>query len=192
MGRSSGRPEFLLAVCRYDVIRVGRGREISVTAVTINRGPGHSPPPSRFEILSSDLEQGLRILIWSLTNLAFVEFLNIAKCRTSSGGNTVNLLLGKRLAVVAVLLAMFALPLTSFAADAAADLYKSKCAMCHGTDGKKMAGTREFASPEVQKMTDAELAATISNGKPPKMPAYKGKLTDDQIKDMVKYVRTLK
>jgi cytochrome c6 len=164
----------------------------SVTAVTINRGPGHSPPLSRFEILSSDLEPGLCILIWSLTNLSFVEFLNTANTQLLQEENTVNLVLGRRLAVVAVLLAMFALPLTSFAADAAADLYKSKCAMCHGTDGKKMAGTREFASPEVQKMTDAELAATITNGKPPKMPAYKGKLTDDQIKDIVKYVRTLK
>ena len=102
------------------------------------------------------------------------------------------LVFGKRLAVVAVILAMLALPLTSFAADAAADVYKSKCAMCHGTDGKKMAGTKEFASPDIQKMSDADLAATITNGKPPKMPAFKGKLTDDQIKDLAKYVRTLK
>lgn len=103
-----------------------------------------------------------------------------------------NLVFGKRLAVVAVILAMLALPLASFAADAAADVYKSKCAMCHGTDGKKMAGTKEFASPDIQKMSDADLAATITNGKPPKMPAFKGKLTDDQIKDLAKYVRTLK
>lgn len=99
---------------------------------------------------------------------------------------------GKKLAVVVLVLAMLALPLASFAADAAADVYKSKCAMCHGTDGKKMAGTKEFASPDVQKMSDADLIATITNGKPPKMPAYKGKLTDDQIKDLAKYVRTLK
>lgn len=103
-----------------------------------------------------------------------------------------NLVFGKRLAVMVVVLAMLALPFTSFAADTAADLYKSKCAMCHGTDGKKMAGTKEFASPDVQKMSDADLVATITNGKPPKMPAYKGKLTDDQIKDLAKYVRTLK
>jgi cytochrome c6 len=41
-------------------------------------------------------------------------------------------------------------------------------------------------------MSDADLAAAISNGKPPKMPAFKGKLTDDQIKDLAKYIRTLK
>jgi len=105
----------------------------------------------------------------------------------------VNLALGRKLAGVLVLLSMLALPLASFAADQAADLFKSKCAMCHGPDGKgKMAGTKDLGSAEVQKMSDADLTATLSNGKPPKMPAYKGKLTDDQIKSLVAYVRTLK
>ncbi|MGC2324144.1 MAG: cytochrome c [Terriglobales bacterium] len=104
-----------------------------------------------------------------------------------------NLALGRRLAVVFVLLGMLALPLASFAADDAADVYKSKCAMCHGPDGKgKMAGTKDLGSADVQKMSDADLTATLTNGKPPKMPAYKGKLTDDQIKSLVKYVRAFK
>ena len=103
------------------------------------------------------------------------------------------LTLSKKLAVVVVAMAIFALPLASFAADAAADVFKSKCAMCHGPDGKgKMAGTKDLGSAEVQKASDADLTATITNGKPPKMPAYKGKLTDEQIKEMVKYVRSLK
>jgi len=105
----------------------------------------------------------------------------------------VNLTLGKKLAVAVVVLAILALPLASFAAEAAADVFKSKCAMCHGPDGKgKMAGTKDLGSAEVQKASDADLTATITNGKPPKMPSYKGKLTDDQIKDLVKYVRTFK
>jgi len=105
----------------------------------------------------------------------------------------VKLTLSKKLAVVVVAMAIFALPLASFAADAAADVFKSKCAMCHGPDGKgKMAGTKDLGSAEVQKASDADLTATITNGKPPKMPAYKGKLTDEQIKEMVKYVRSLK
>ena len=104
-----------------------------------------------------------------------------------------NLVFDKRLAVVAVVLAMLALPLASFAADAAADLFKSKCAMCHGPDGKgKMAGTKDLGSAEVQKASDADLTATMTKGKPPKMPAYDGKLTADQIKSLVAYVRTLK
>jgi mono/diheme cytochrome c family protein len=105
----------------------------------------------------------------------------------------VKLTLSKKLTVVVVAMAIFALPLASFAADAAADVFKSKCAMCHGPDGKgKMAGTKDLGSAEVQKASDADLTATITNGKPPKMPAYKGKLTDEQIKEMVKYVRSLK
>jgi mono/diheme cytochrome c family protein len=105
----------------------------------------------------------------------------------------VKLTLSKKLAVVVMALAILALPLASFAADAAADVFKSKCAMCHGPDGKgKMAGTKDLGSAEVQKASDADLTATITNGKPPKMPAYKGKLTDEQIKEMVKYVRSLK
>jgi len=105
----------------------------------------------------------------------------------------VKLTLSKKLAVVVVAMAIFALPLASFAADAAADVFKSKCAMCHGPDGKgKMAGTKDLGSADVQKSSDADLAATITNGKPPKMPAYKGKLTDDQIKSLVAYVRTFK
>ena len=104
-----------------------------------------------------------------------------------------NLALGRRLAVVFVLLGILALPVASFAADDAADVYKSKCAMCHGPDGKgKMAGTKDLGSAEVQKMSDADLTATLNGGKPPKMPAYKGKLTDDQIKSLVAYVRTFK
>jgi cytochrome c6 len=85
----------------------------------------------------------------------------------------------------------------SFAsAQNAETLYKSKCAACHGPDGtgsttmgKKLAA-RDFHSPEVTKMTDAELFDITKKGKN-KMPAYDKKLTDDQIKDLIKYVRSL-
>jgi cytochrome c6 len=82
----------------------------------------------------------------------------------------------------------------AFAQNATADLYKSKCAMCHGPDGSKenaAMGVKPLTGADVQKMSDADLAAVISTGKG-KMPAYKGKLTDDQIKDLAKYVHTLK
>jgi len=76
------------------------------------------------------------------------------------------------------------------AQDAAAT-YKSKCAMCHGPEGKggKM-GTRDFASPEVKAESDAQLTDIITKGKG-KMPAYSGKLTDAQIKDVIAYIHTL-
>jgi cytochrome c6 len=73
--------------------------------------------------------------------------------------------------------------------------YKAKCQMCHGPDGKgetptgKAMKVKDFASEDVQKMSDADLTATISNGKG-KMPAYKT-LTPEQVKDLVAYVRAL-
>lgn len=77
-----------------------------------------------------------------------------------------------------------------------ADTYKAKCAMCHGADGTgntpagKSMKVRSFSSPEVVKMSDDDLIAVTASGKA-KMPAYKGKLTDAQIKDVVAYIRTL-
>jgi mono/diheme cytochrome c family protein len=76
------------------------------------------------------------------------------------------------------------------AQDAAAT-YKAKCAMCHGPEGKGgKVGTRDFASPEVQKESDADLAGIITKGKG-KMPSYDGKLKDTEIKDLVTYIRGL-
>ncbi len=77
-------------------------------------------------------------------------------------------------------------------ADAGAD-YKAKCAMCHGASGEGKAAmkTKDFGSPEVQKMSDAELADVIAKGKAP-MKGYEGTLSKDQINDLVKWIRTLK
>jgi mono/diheme cytochrome c family protein len=50
---------------------------------------------------------------------------------------------------------------------------------------------RDLGSADVQKQSDDELAAIITKGKE-KMPAYDGKLTKDQIGEVVKYIRTLK
>lgn len=74
---------------------------------------------------------------------------------------------------------------------AQADVYKSKCAMCHGPTG---AGSAPMKVPAVSTMkgTEAEMIAITKAGKPPKMPSYTGKLTDAQIKSTVEYMRTLK
>jgi mono/diheme cytochrome c family protein len=94
------------------------------------------------------------------------------------------------LLVVAV---AFAFSTWTFAADSAADVYKSKCAACHGADGKGNAAmkTKDLGSADVQAMSDADLTGVIAKGKKP-MPGYEGKLTPDQITDMVKWIRTLK
>ena len=103
----------------------------------------------------------------------------------------------KSLCFRVILVAVAACGLTAFCtspavAQDAASTFKAKCAMCHGADGKggKM-GTKDFASPDIQKLTDAQLTETISKGKPPKMPAYEGKLKDTEIKDLVAYIRGL-
>jgi mono/diheme cytochrome c family protein len=83
----------------------------------------------------------------------------------------------------------------SAAADAAAT-YKAKCAMCHGADGKgdtavgKKMGAHDFASPEVAKMSDAELTTITAKGKN-KMPGYEKSLKEPEIKDLVTYIRSL-
>jgi cytochrome c6 len=95
---------------------------------------------------------------------------------------------------LAMLLAGGVMALCSSLATAqdAAATYKAKCAMCHGADGKggKM-GTKDFASPDIQGMTNAQVAEVIAKGKAPKMPAYGDKLKDSDIKDLVAYIRTL-
>jgi cytochrome c6 len=84
----------------------------------------------------------------------------------------------------------------SMRADAAAATFKAKCAGCHGPDGKgntpagKAVGAHDFSSPEVQKMSDADLAGIISMGKN-KMPAYAKMLKDPEITALVAYVRSL-
>ena len=76
-------------------------------------------------------------------------------------------------------------------------LYKTKCAACHGADGKgettvgKANKVRDLGSEDVQKQSDGELAGIIGNGKG-KMPAYSKSLKPEQIKDLVAYIRTLK
>lgn len=82
----------------------------------------------------------------------------------------------------------------AFAADGAA-VYKAKCATCHGADGKgqspmgKKMNLRDLGSPEVQKQTDQQLYDWTAVGKG-KMPAYKDKLTNDEIKALVVHMRT--
>jgi mono/diheme cytochrome c family protein len=98
-----------------------------------------------------------------------------------------------------VLLSLLALTVSgSLRAQDAPALYKSKCAACHGADGSgnttmgKSLGAKDLGSAEVQKQTDAQLTDIVTNGMAGgKMPAYKGKLTDDDIKGLVGYLRTL-
>ncbi len=99
----------------------------------------------------------------------------------------------RKLALLAALL--FLIPTLCLAQDGAAT-FKAKCAMCHGPDGDgktamgQKLNIRDLHSPEVQKQTDAELAQIVTKGKN-KMPAYEGKLTKEQVDQVVAFVREL-
>ncbi len=99
--------------------------------------------------------------------------------------------------LIALAIVVGAAPLLADATPDGAAIYKAKCAMCHGADGKgqttigKAQKLRDLASEDVQKLTDQQLGDMILNGKG-KMPAYKGKLSTEEIKVLVGFIRTLK
>lgn len=74
--------------------------------------------------------------------------------------------------------------------------YKSKCAMCHGADGlatspmAKAMSVPSVKSEAFGKLSESEMVAATTNGKG-KMPAYKGKLTDEQIRAVIGYMRSM-
>jgi len=81
-------------------------------------------------------------------------------------------------------------------ADDGAATFKSKCAACHGADGTgntavgKSMKIHDLSSADVQKQTDEQLTGIITNGKGA-MPAYQDKVTADQIKQLVAFIRQL-
>jgi len=91
--------------------------------------------------------------------------------------------------VMIIAVAMFILiPNLSWAEDGAA-LYKAKCAMCHGPDGKKVAG-HDLSGADVQKKSEADLAAAVTGTA--KHPAPVKALAADDVKAIVTFIKTLK
>ncbi len=82
-----------------------------------------------------------------------------------------------------------------FAQSAGEATYKAKCQSCHGAEGTpnpgiaKAMGVKPASDPSVKADTEAQMITITTDGKG-KMPAYKGKLTDAEIKDSVDYFRT--
>ncbi len=93
-------------------------------------------------------------------------------------------------------------PLSARAADAKTN-WDNNCVQCHGKDGRadtkmgKTLSAKDLTDPKVQAaFTDAKATQSIKegvkqNGKTT-MKAFGGKLTDQEIKALVAYVRTLK
>ncbi len=110
--------------------------------------------------------------------------------------HTMNLGWNLVLATLMLLAVCFATPRSVAQTSPAEDLFKSKCAACHGPDGagKTAMGTalkiRDLQSEDVQKQADADLNRIITKGKN-KMPAFDGKLKKEQIEQLVAFTREL-
>jgi len=76
-----------------------------------------------------------------------------------------------------------------------AALYKKRCSMCHGPEGKGFTAnkTPDFTSAEWQKsMTDEQITETVKSGKKgTPMPAFGSKLSEDEVKAVVGHLRSL-
>ena len=86
----------------------------------------------------------------------------------------------------------------STTAGDARSVYNAKCASCHGRDGRATSmharheKARDLTTGEWQdSVSDERIYNSISNGKG-KMPAFKKKLSEAQIDELVNYVRRLR
>lgn len=73
-------------------------------------------------------------------------------------------------------------------------LFQKNCSPCHGSDGrgKKSVGTPNFTDPAFIKSVSAkQMQDAIEHGKNGRMPAWSGRLTEDEISALVTYVRSL-
>jgi mono/diheme cytochrome c family protein len=93
-----------------------------------------------------------------------------------------------------------ALSTPAFGADLAKgkSIYGDKCLKCHGEkgrgDGRKAADLEKKPADytdkaKMAKFTDEDLTKAVKEGKKP-MPAFGKKLTDEQIDNVIAYIRT--
>jgi mono/diheme cytochrome c family protein len=84
-----------------------------------------------------------------------------------------------------------------FAQSSGEATYKAKCAMCHGAAGvpnpamAKSMGIKASSDADIKKLTAAQMIASVKAGKG-KMPSFKDKLSDAEIKEVVAFYRGLK
>lgn len=87
-------------------------------------------------------------------------------------------------------------PMAMAQGGSGATIFKSKCQLCHGADGTgdttlgKQLQAANLRSKVVQKRTDAELHKVIHDGNG-NMPPFADQLGDDQIAQVIRFVRAL-
>lgn len=123
----------------------------------------------------------------------------------------INFLSGMVLAVVIVVILLLGVWIIAAPAASKGDLSKGKtiftqsCASCHGAAGKGDGPAAAALNPKpanltdtavMSKLNDATLTKVISKGgtalgKSPLMPAFNGQLKQQDIKDVIAYIRSL-
>lgn len=106
-----------------------------------------------------------------------------------------------RLVGATAMLAIAALtsPLASQQPTEPAAVYARQCASCHGATGapnpamvRSLGAMPDFSDARVMAaFPDSVLIAVVTAGKGRSMPAYRTRLTPDQVRALVAYVRTL-
>jgi mono/diheme cytochrome c family protein len=97
-------------------------------------------------------------------------------------------------AIALLSLFLFAFPRFAAAQSDGQKLYDTNCAKCHGPDGSgnttvgKAVGAKDLRSAEAKKLTDAEIAMQIDQGKG-NMPPFGGTLNKAQIDSLIPIVR---
>ncbi len=105
--------------------------------------------------------------------------------------------------IVIITIALFAVSAFSLRAADVRTNWDNNCAQCHGKDGRadtkmgKQLSAKDLTDPKVQAaFTDAKATQSIKEGVKQggktTMKAFGGKLTAEEIKALVAYVRTLK
>ena len=70
-------------------------------------------------------------------------------------------------------------------------IYDANCAVCHGVGGHPvLPGAPNFAKGDTLMQPDFALSATVQQGKNV-MPGFLGILRDQEIRDVIAYLRTL-
>lgn len=71
-------------------------------------------------------------------------------------------------------------------------IYMVQCQNCHGANGvAQIPGVPDFSRGQALLQPDMTLVQTIKEGKG-MMPAYRGLLTDEELLDVVAFLRTLR
>jgi mono/diheme cytochrome c family protein len=115
----------------------------------------------------------------------------------TDGRNDKGVSLAKTYRILVVLAVVVMAGSVCFAQSGGEATYKAKCLMCHGAKGAadtpvaKNFKMKPVSDPTVKALSAAQMMDTVKNGLG-KMPSFKDKLTEAEIKDAVAYFRSLK